>query len=232
MENWAVHPNCSQYVAEWLLRLLPFIKQIHKTYHETIFVDLTRVALLFDEKLEPLKERWDSDNPFWTVDNPLPINSIGDDQDLLTLWPSNRTNETKIIFPQTRDAAQFMMNVRTEHSENNIVIACQDLLTMDIPESSEPVKVPTLTIYMIQIVSSPDSKITHYVLTTEPNSQLNWYCRNCCKRNPSNLRCPKCVQDISDDDTYSKPGTFYCNTKCQKTDWPRHKLECNSSLEM
>jgi len=234
MENWAVHPDCPQHVAEWLLRLLPFIKQIDNAYHETIFVDLTRVNLLFDDKMEPLKERWDSENPFWSLENPLPINSIGDDQELLALWPAKGmiSDDAQIIFQQSLDDAKFILNVRSEHTKRNIVVACQDTVALEVPvadDSPKIIKVPTLTLYMIQIVSMPTKKITHYVLTTEPNSQINWYCRNCCKRNSSNLRCPECVQEITADDAYSKPGTFYCNAKCQLEDWPRHKQTCRKS---
>lgn len=248
IEQWAPHPDVSQEVSEWLMLLYPFIKSTNDKYHETIFIDITRVKDMFDEHKVPIKERWDSTNPFWTKDNPLPFNSIGDDQELLVLWPTDRDEMANFLFPQSRSDVQWMMDVRDRNSDVIIVVCSQHVNIRVLDDNQdgatdEPitkeVTVPVTIAYMIQTMESQvsDKKdvrktVKNYLLTKEPNTKFRWYCRACCKMNSSNMRCTRCVDLVksaeaeSNPDNYSKLGTYYCNGKCQKDDWPRHKLEC------
>lgn len=260
IEQWIPHPDISQETSEWLMLLYPFIKSTNEHFYETIYIDMDRVKNMFDDQKVPIKERWDSDNSYWTRDNPLPFNSIGDDQELLALWPTfndnpnnsnpnnsnpNNTNPndtkkevTNFLFPQSRSDVQWMMDIRNQHN-NIIIVVCSQLIEVGVlneKQNTDLIKVPVTTAYMIQILDSVDGKgikknVKNYILTKEPNTKFSWYCRACCKLN-SGYRCPNCVDIVklndaeSDAENYSKLGTYYCNVKCQKDDWQRHKQVC------
>lgn len=210
MENWLAHPAVDKDVSEWILRLMPFLEQIHKKYHDPLFVDLTRVHLLFDDKRKPIEALWDERHPTWTQENPLPINSIGVSDEILTLWES-----PDIIFAQTKSEAQWMLNIA--HEYNHLLVICQGVQT-----STDEHNVATLTCYIVQKVVV--KRIVNYTLATVPNSNYAWYCRYCSKKMIKKKRCPKCAPTIEQTD--SLPGTYYCDAKCQTSDWARHKLEC------
>jgi len=258
IEQWAPHPDVSQETSEWLMLLYPFIKSTNNRYHETIFIDMTRVKNMFDEHRVPIKERWDSTNPFWTQDNPLPFNSIGDDQELLALWPTDRDEMANFLFPQSRSDVQWMMDIRNQNNTDVIIVVCSQHVTIRVLDDNEnldetqiepktkEVTVPVTIAYMIQTMFSNmkisdqndvRKNVKNYLLTMEPNTKFRWYCRACCKMNPSNLRCPKCVDLVkskeaeSNPENYSKLGTYYCNANCQKDDWARHKLVCQLKSE-
>lgn len=235
MENWYVHPGCSQSTATWLMKLFHIIKTLHEKFKETIFIDLTRVHMLFDDKGEPIKEHWDENSTFWTKDNPLPINVIQNDKEILALWDTVTNLQT--VFQQTKSEVQWLFQIRTLHDTSNMAVVCQDVLEVetdesaDEPESGEvkKVKLATLTAYLIQRFQN--EKGTDYILTMDPNSQLQWYCRYCGRAKVSNTVCARCKPPPESDpnlENYSKPGVFYCDKKCQKADWPRHKLECHA----
>uniref|UniRef100_A0A3P8S187 [histone H3]-lysine(4) N-trimethyltransferase n=1 Tax=Amphiprion percula TaxID=161767 RepID=A0A3P8S187_AMPPE len=54
-----------------------------------------------------------------------------------------------------------------------------------------------------------------YVLSVK---ERGCYCEFCFNRKEGLARCGKCKK------------AFYCNAKCQKGDWPMHKLECSAML--
>lgn len=239
MENWYVHPACNQTTANWLMKMFYLIKTLHEKFKETIFIDLTRVHMLFNEKGDPIKERWDEGSTFWTKENPLPINVIQDDKELLALWDSATNLQT--VFQQTKSDVQWLFQIRTLHDTCNMAIVCQDVMEIETdepvgseeePENGEmkKVKVATLNAYLIQRFQN-DNGETDYILTMDPNSKLQWYCRYCCRAKVSSMICAKCkppAETNPDLENYSKPGVFYCDKKCQTADWPRHKLECQS----
>jgi hypothetical protein len=207
------------------MKLFHLVKALHAKFKETIFVDLTRVHMLFNEKGEPLKEQWDENSPYWTKENPLPINVIGSDTELLEIWDTATGLQT--IFQQTKSDVQWLFQIRSLHDSSNMAIVCQDVIEMETDELNK-VKMPTLTAYLIQRFQNEKGE-TDYILTLDPNSKLQWYCRYCGRARVSNLVCSKCRPPADMDpnlENYSKPGVFYCDKKCQTADWPRHKLEC------
>lgn len=261
-ENWYVHPGCDRKAASWLMKMFNTIKTLHEKFKETVYIDLNRVHLLYDEKGEILKERWDEQSPFWTQENPLPINVIQNDNELLELW--QLSSDQKYFFPQDRNDVHWLFQIRNLHQTTNMAVVCQDVIVVPVtPDSEEPtakdnpnestepkedkpnestepmddkpkedkpkeVYITTLTAYLIQKFVNEKGE-TDYVLTMEPNSKLQWYCRYCCRANVSNLVCARCKPPAETDpnlENYSKPGVFYCDKKCQTSDWRRHKLEC------
>jgi len=218
-ERWSVHPDCDIETAAWVMRLKPFIMSINQKYPETIYVDLSRISTLFDENNRPIQERWNSDDPFWTKDNPLPINVIGDDNEMLALWPDDPNAKKNAIFPQTREIVAWSMAVRNAN-KNNIVIVCQG--TTSVEEDGKMHILPTMTFFSLQLYG------LDIILNMEPNSKYGWYCRNCSKQLHKNLRCTRCAPTKAEEnqENISKPGTYYCDAKCQKADWSRHKQEC------
>jgi len=225
-EQWSVHPDCDIEIAGWVMRLKPFIMSINEKYPETIYVDLSRIHTLFDDKKRPIQERWNSDHPFWTAENPLPLNVIADDSEMLALWPTDPKVKPNAIFPQKRETVEWAMQVRNKN-KNNIIIVCQGSMEVQTPEG--PRVLPTMTFFSMQFFE--EEKALNIILNMEPNSKYGWYCRNCSKQLVTNIRCSKCAPtDVEENqENISKPGAYYCDAKCQKSDWGRHKSECRKN---
>ncbi len=207
MEEWVAHEGCSASATTTIVGSWPLIKLLHEKFPtDCIFIDLQRVILLFDKNGFPIKERFDTDNTFWTKDNPLPVNSIENAEEVLELWRERK-------FQQTQDEVRWMMKIRDKYPETTILVIGQD--------------VESLTCYMIQTFKdqSHTGKPKPVILTTVPNMKYNWFCRHCGKIFPSK-QCPACAPVQNSKDTLAKSGTFYCNADCQKADWAHHKQTC------
>jgi len=226
LEQCLVHPDCDIDVAEWVMRLKPFIMSINERYSENIYVDLSRIHKLFDDKKLPIKERWNSEHAFWTAENPLPLNVIADDSELLALWPTDPNSQPNAIFPQKKETVKWAMEVRNKN-KNNIIIVCQGSVEVQTPEG--PRVLPTMTFFSMQFFE--EKKALNIILNLEPNSKYGWYCRNCSKELITQMRCSKCAPTRLEEtqDNISKPGSYYCNVECQKADWTRHKSECRKN---
>jgi hypothetical protein len=253
MEEWILHASCSPQNANTIVGSWPLIKTINEKFQtDCVFVDLNRVYLLFDDKGKPIMDRFDTDNDFWTEENPLPVNSIADDEEVLVLWnePTFRVGET--LFTQTRDEVLWMMKIRDKYPKTTVLVIGQSVEmvkgwdSMDelairlqgftnkigapnfTPEKKD-IPTPVIRCYMIQTFGdfAPKGRGKPVVLTTVPNMRYNWYCRHCAKVFPDK-RCPRCIPKPvkNEKDSLDKPGTYYCNAECQKADWKRHKKEC------
>jgi hypothetical protein len=223
MEQWSVHPDCDIDTAGWVMRLKPFIMSINQKYPETIYVDMSRIHTLFDEDKKPIQDRWNSDHEFWTKDNPLPLNVIADDEEMLALWPNDPEATVNAIFPQTKETVAWAMKVRNEN-KNNIIVVCQGTVVVETKEG--PQTLPTMTFFSIQLFELKGDP--HIIINMEPNSKYGWYCHYCSKQLKNSLRCTRCAPQPSEEnqENISKPGTYYCDATCQKADWPTHKLAC------
>ena len=256
MEQWICHNSCKARETNTIMGSWPLIKILHQKFPEDcIFVDLERVRLLFDEDGVPIQERFDSDNEFWTVDNPLPVNSIADNQEVLELWNDPVFKPGETLFRQTQEDVEWMMKIREQNPKTTILVIGQSVTTvkawdtMDelvirlqgftnrfgspnyIPEKKN-ILTPIITCFMIQTFGEapPTDQPQPVILTTMPNMKYNWYCRHCAKIFPKN-QCSRCRSELNPDDPLAKPGTWYCNKECQKADWKRHKKECKSIAE-
>lgn len=160
MEEWSTHSSCEAIAVEWLVRLAPFIKNIHNKYHETIFIDFNRIHLMFDEQKKPLREAWDSNSKMWTKTNPLPINVIGNNEELLAIWDSTF---------HSAEHVRWMMNVAKQH--DYIVLACLST---------------TIICYTIQITQIKGKTI--HLLAPDVNTTI-YHCRSCGKKCTKRCRC-------------------------------------------
>lgn len=210
MENWVVK-DCADEVSQWIIRLMPFLKVFHNKFHDPVFIDLARVHLLFD-KDGPIKSVWDSTNSIWTEDNPLPINVIGNHQEIIELWDIHGQN-SEITFQQSKDQAQWLLNI-AKNNRDVMFIVCQNKTD--------------ISCYLIQKCTTLKGK--NYLLTMYPNSTIYHYCRCCGRRLYNNTACGRCApptfNTIKKDGDLSLNGTFYCDVACQTEDWPRHKQHC------
>jgi len=244
MEEWIIHEDCDLDNSVKVINVWPVVKELHKRYpNDCVFIDLSRVGLLFNEHGEPVMERWDSQNEFWTASNPLPINSIADSQEVVSLWNEPIFTKQEALLRQTQDYVSWMAKIRDRYPETTTMVVCQSVETipgwnsMDelairlqgfvnrvgtqpyIPKKKE-IQVPVLTCYLIQSVVN-DSPPNNVILTTKPNSTYGWYCQYCGKNAPPQ-RCSKCPSAKTAED-FSKPGTWYCDASCQQKHWPIHK---------
>ena len=229
----------------------PLIKKINEKFQsDCIFTDLQRVHMLFDKKGVPIMERFDTDNEFWTEKNPLPVNSIANDEEILALWETPIFKPHETLFRQTQDEVRWMMKIRDKYPKTTVLLIGQSVEivkawdNMDelvirlqgftnrlgnvyIPEKKD-IPTPVVTCYMIQTFgdASPKDKPKPIILTAVPNTKYNWYCLHCAKRFPSK-HCTRCLPPTPvNKESLDKLGTYYCNGDCKKTDWKRHKKEC------
>lgn len=246
MEPWIVHESCNEKDANVIMGAWPLIKIINEKFpKDCIFADLERIHLLFDGKGMPIMDRFDTDNKFWTADNPLPVNSIADDNEVLELWKNPIFRPREALFRQNQDNIRWMMKIRDKYPDKITLVITQSIENVkawnsmdelairmqgftnkiggpDLVPEKKDIPTPVIVCYMIQTFGKASSIV---VLATEPNMKYGWYCRHCAKCFP-NKRCPKCVPTKEDNDTISKIGTYYCDAECQKADWSRHKKVC------
>lgn len=211
MEKWYIHPACNPNSIHSLLALFSFIREIFEKHERTIFVDLTRVHVLFNEKGELIKEHLYKSCNLWSNNNPFPIYIIDDVNEAINLW--NKALDSSNMFCQSKDYVEWLFKI-SKLDKSNIPIICQDVREFETP---------LYTLYLIQILNH-----TKYVLTTDPNTTMRWYCRYCAKKNAKHVcsRCYLVSKECLNSDNCAKPGIFYCDIICQKGDWFRHKLEC------
>jgi hypothetical protein len=120
-ENWTIH-NKSQDMSQNIIQLFPIIKNIHKQFPtDIIHADLMRMELLFEDgKIN--KTRINPENPFWSPENPFPINSIANDDEILSIWDRVPPGSGKLIFTQKKTDVQQLIKLKNENSPGTILI--------------------------------------------------------------------------------------------------------------
>src|SRR4051812_14527725 len=86
--EWNIHKDIyikasGEHNVKWIMIAWTWLKNIHDDYPTDILqLDLARFPLMVDEKNKIKPDLKKLNNPFWTLDNPYPINSLSNDEGL------------------------------------------------------------------------------------------------------------------------------------------------------
>jgi hypothetical protein len=158
MMEWNIHKDiyekaCGNHNMQWFMKAWPWLKNIHEEYPTDILqLDLARFPLMLDDKGKIKKDLKKINNPFWTPDNPYPINSIAADDGVLEFIDMPKTEQKHIMIQNRADIVQLIKE-KNENPESVILVAAQ-YITSSEPEKALLGKVkqfPVMVMFKIVI---------------------------------------------------------------------------------
>ena len=170
MEKWNIHLKAEP-VSKVLIDLWPLIKHLHKEYpKDIIYVDFSRVHHFYDPVEKTIKaSRVNNQDPFWTKENPFPLNCISNDAEVLSIWDLKK-GVTKSFKHQKYWEVQAMIAMKNGNPEKTVIIVGEYI--HGIQKGEETVELPFITCYMvkhIKIKPTAEEPIEdQLVLTVEP----------------------------------------------------------------
>ncbi len=106
MEGWNVHSSAEDVYAT-IFKIFPILDNIHKQFKDDVlYVDFENIKYLFDHKGEIMPKRMNNRDPFWTLQRLFPINSLFNNEEILSIW-DKYPNST-----QSLDVVKKLMNLR------------------------------------------------------------------------------------------------------------------------
>lgn len=124
VEKWNIHVKAEQF-SQIFVELWPLLERIHQDYPKDIFyIDISRLHHFFDPQTKRLNpKRVYNQDPFWTPDNPFPINSISSDEEILSIWDRKPAGSEHIIFTQMKREVAAMVAMKNLDPANTILVA-------------------------------------------------------------------------------------------------------------
>lgn len=116
------------YNVPYIIQAWDWLNNIHKSYENDILqIDLSRFPLLLNKKGRIRQDRKRVSDPFWTKDNPYPINSLTSDESIYEFMETNKTH----IMIQTRDDITDLLKIKNEDPKNNVILITQYICSKD-----------------------------------------------------------------------------------------------------
>ena len=123
-EEWLIHPKVPDLESQIIIQLWPFIESNHQIHpQDIIWVDANRIHLMFDKgKLDP--KLCNFQHPKWSNQNPIPVNSIFDDHQVIEIWERKIPGSEKLIHTQQLEDIKTMLTEKNKY-KNVILVAYQ-----------------------------------------------------------------------------------------------------------
>jgi len=156
ISEWDIHKDIyikasGDHNLPWFLKVWQWIYNIHKEYkHDILQVDLARVCLLFDERGKLIKERKLVNCPFWTGENPYPINSLTDNNSIIEFIDDP---QKKHIMIQNRERVLELLAEKDADPTRIILVAAQYIVsrTPEIALENESLQTPVFVLFKVKL---------------------------------------------------------------------------------
>lgn len=173
VEKWNVHFKCQEF-SQLFIELWPLLQKLNSQYPTDItYIDFSRIQHCFDpnsKRLDPKKVN--NQHPFWTEDNPFPINSISSDEEILSIWDRKPPGSQNLIFTQLKSEVALMIAMKNQKPSETMLVVGHYIKEVRI-EGKEKVQYPSVVVcFMIRKVKvkpTPDEPVEdQIVLSVEP----------------------------------------------------------------
>lgn len=167
LEKWITHAKAENMSVN-IIQLFPVLKNVHQQYPtDIIHLDFDRMGFLFDEKQNIRKELVNPEHSFWSTQNPFPINSIGNDDEILSIWDRKPSGTNNLIFTQSKTVIQSLIKLKNENPLNTVLIVGVYYQTTTNEKGTMYAEVCTM--YMVRMIVPEDKNAeVQFILTVEP----------------------------------------------------------------
>jgi hypothetical protein len=178
-EKWIIHTKAEEMSVN-IIQMWPIVKNIHAQFNtDIIHLDFDLMGYLFDQNGKLIKEKANPLHPCWTSQTPFPVNSISNDDEILSIWDRIPKGSEKTIFTQRKDDVKAMIDLKNKNPLNTVLLACiySKFSEKEKQENGESKKVTlyseVCTMYMIRTIISQNPTVggkreVEFLLTVEP----------------------------------------------------------------